>query len=440
MKLGNLKGSNTFRVLFIGFIILILLIPMGMVESVIFERGLLYQQANNEITASWGEELLISAPIISIPYMVTQTNEGIWAYETRYKHLRPQSLTLNVSVQTQMRYRSIYTVPVFTADVQFRGNFDLSDVELESFNTNEFEIDEAILQIPVSNPRTIKGRVSFLWDDEVIDLQPQWHGNNKDRVSLIAALPVALLDRGNSHQFEMNMSLAGSNEIGFVSTSPDTSINIDANWGSPGFFGIYLPASYVIEDDLFTANWEINNLLSGLAHEQSEWATMDWFVSEGRFGVRLVQLVNTYQQVTRSAKYAVLFISLTFLVYFFTEVLTRMSLHPLQYLLVGGALCLFYLLLLSLAEHIDFSLAYLLSATASVGLISLYSLSILNSRSRALIIFTLLSSLYSYLFVTLQSEAYALLIGSVGLFAILGLVMYLTRNIDWNKTDMDTSV
>jgi inner membrane protein len=241
------------------------------------------------------------------------------------------------------------------------------------------------------------------------------------------------LDRNSMHGFEIVMKLAGSHELGFISSSQDTRIDLKANWGSPGFFGMYLPTGHVLDEQHFSASWDISELLSAPGYEYHQWVPTEWFDQGSHFGVRLVQPVETYQLVTRAAKYAVLFISLSFIVYFFAEVMTNMSLHPVQYLLVGGALCLFYLLLLSMAEHIPFSLAYFVSATASVMMISLYSISLLRSRAKALIMFVLLASLYTFLYVTLRSEAYALLMGSIGLFVILSLVMYLTRKIDWRR-------
>ena len=208
---------------------------------------------------------------------------------------------------------------------------------------------------------------------------------------------------------------------------------MDSSWHSPGFFGIYLPSDHVVSDEGFTASWQINDLLTDLGHSEHERVLCSWFVGQPKFGVKFIQPVDTYQVITRAAKYAVLFISLTFLVYFFAELFGKASLHPIQYLLVGMANCIFYLLLLSLAEHIRFNIAYFISTCASVSLIAFYSVSILKSRTKALVMFVLLSGLYTYLFVTLRSEAYALLIGSIGLFVILGLAMYLTRNVDWNR-------
>ena len=433
MNLENIKGSNTFRVFFIGFLILLLLIPMGMVEDVINQRGHLYRQANNEITASWGKEQIIAGPILSLPYLKSVLEDGIWSYVSRYEHIRPGLMRINTSIDTEVRYRGIYKVTVYTATVIIQGVFSLSQAGIEVANTSEFDFDEGFVQIPLTNRRSIKEPVRFVWDDEEIILHPRVNDQTNESVILAAQIPPDLLDKNTDHSFSLELKLAGSSEIGFISSSQDTNINVDANWASPGFFGIYLPLRYTITDEDFTASWEINDLLSNMGHGGTEIIPYKWYESQPRFGVRLVQPVDTYRLVTRAAKYAVLFISLTFLVYFFTEIVGKVSLHTVQYLLVGGANCIFYLLLLSLAEHIRFNLAYFISSCASVSLIALYSVSILKSRTKALVMFILLSGLYTYLFVTLRSEAYALLIGSIGLFVILGLAMYLTRNVDWNR-------
>jgi inner membrane protein len=299
----------------------------------------------------------------------------------------------------------VYKVPVYTATVHILGEFNIANEVIENVDTSEFDIDEAYVQIPLGNPRTIKESVIFTWNNEEMNLSPRLHNQVNDGVTLTANLPTDKIDKETAHQFEMEMKLAGSNEINFLSFSPKTTIKINANWGSPSFFG----------------------------HEKNEWISANKIGQEESFGIRLLQPVDTYKMVTRAAKYSILFISLTFLVYFFTEVMAGLSLHTVQYFLVGGAICIFYLLLLSLAEHINFTLAYIISTVASVSLISLYSISILKSRFKALVMFLLLSGIYGYLYVTLRSEAFALLIGSLGLFIVLGTSMYMTRNFDWNK-------
>ncbi len=431
MNLASIKNSTTFRVLFIGFLILLLLIPMGMVESVIFDRSHLYRQATNEITHSWGKEQLLSGPVLTLPFVKSFSENGGWSYDSRYQHLRPETMTVDSHIETQIRYRGIYEVPVYITTVRFNGLFSLADVGGENGSDVGLQLDEGVIQIPVNNSRSIKEPIGLVWDGEVIKLTPKWDKSDSGTVIFTAKLPAHLLNKNKDHEFEYEVKLAGSKALSFISSAQNTDIKMNSNWASPSFFGIYLPTSRDISDDGFTASWTINDLLTDMGHSEQEMVSSTWFQGQQSFGVNLIQPVDTYQVVTRAAKYAVLFISLTFLVYFFTELFSNALLHPIQYLFVGVANCIFYLLLLSLAEHINFTLSYFISSSASISLISLYSRSILKSRIKAAIVFVTLSGLYTYLFVTLRSEGFALLIGSIGLFVILGVAMYLTRNIDW---------
>lgn len=410
-----------------------------MVESVINERSHLYRQATNEITNSWGNEQLLVGPILTLPFVKTFNSNAGWSYDSRYKHLRPEAMTITSNIATEIRYRSIYKVPVYTATVHFNGLFSLAESGLLEGNQGGLGLDEGVIQIPVNNSRSIKEPVRLVWDGEEIKLTPKWDESGSETVIFTGKLPKHLLNKNKVHEFEYELKLAGSKAFSFISSAQKTNIKIDSNWASPGFFGLYLPSSRDISDEGFTASWELNDLLSDLGHAESEMVSAEWFYAQPPFGVNLIQPVDTYQVVTRAAKYAVLFIGLTFLVYFFTELFGKTLLHPIQYLFVGVANCIFYLLLLSLAEHINFTLAYIISACASIMLIALYSQSILKSRVKALIVFITLSGLYTYLFVTLRSEGFALLIGSIGLFVILGFVMYLTRNIDWRTVGPETA-
>ncbi len=202
-------------------------------------------------------------------------------------------------------------------------------------------------------------------------------------------------------------------------------------WPSPGFIGSYLPETREISDKGFTASWRISSL--GRSYP-SRWTSTETHLAnaeQSAFGVNLFVPIGLYQLTTRATKYAILFIGLTFVGYFLFEVMAGLRLHPLQYLLVGFANTLFYLLLLSLAEHIGFGLAYLTSTLASAGLITGYSISVLGTRTRALLMMAILAILYSFLYLILSAESYAMLAGSIGLWATLGLIMYLTRRINW---------
>jgi len=440
MKLGNIMGSSTFRVFTIAGLILILLIPMEMIESVIRERGNLYRLANDEVMASWGKEQWVTGPVISFPYLKQNTEQGVWTYDTLYKHIRPRTLDIHIDIDTQLRYRNIYEVLLYTAHIKINGTYDLSDISYNNNETTEFEIDEGFIQVPMGNPKDVKQIINFTWDGADLETNPNFLRDNSQTVTIVSEVDPEMLNRDALHEFSLEYFLNGSGEINFITNSSQTSLTLDADWGSPGFYGNYLPDTHSITDGKFSATWHVNELLGGVGNDYVQFLNPDLLSQQSQYGVRFVQSVDTYQQVMRSAKYAVLIIGLAFLVYFFTEIMTRIYLHPIQYILVGGANCVFYLLLLSLAEHINFIYAYLVSAGASVLIVTLYSMSILKSRRYATVIFCLLGALYSYLYITLTSKAYALVIGSIGLFGMLSLLMYLTRNVDWNKVNSKITI
>lgn len=431
MKWNHFKNSITFRILFICTIVLLLLIPMNMVESVIYERGYLYRQASSEIAASWGNEQQLMGPVLTLPYVNSVVASSGWSTDHKNKHLQADDMTINANIEAQIRYRGIFKVPVYTASIHVSGEFYLPS----SQEDDHVQLSEGIIQIPIQGSRSIKEPINFSWDNEEVALTAERDADSNDTVIFSATLPEKLLGKNQKHLFEYHVTLAGSELFSILSSAKHTQVKIDSNWPSPSFYGVHLPTQHDISDDGFTAIWDLTDLITELHHEDMEKMSTSWFASESRFGLKLIQPVDTYQIVTRATKYAVLFIGLTFLIYFFVELFEKTLLHPIQYLFVGIANCIFYLLLLSLAEHIAFTAAYFISAAASITLIALYSKSILKSRAKATLVFGVLAGLYSYLFVTLRSEGFALIIGSVGLFSILGLAMYLTRNIDWHKMD-----
>lgn len=427
MKLEDVRNSNTLRVLFIGGLVLLLLIPMGMVQSLIRERSQMYQQAEAQVRASWGGGQLLAGPILTLPCIRSTENNTGWSYAARYRHLQSETMTITGHVETQVRYRGIYRTPVYTAELQVQGTFDLA----QPGDDSKVKLEQGTIQIPLSGSRALKGPVRLLWDGEEITLTPHRGTAKGESIILSGRLPVRLLGRDQVHHFEYRLRVAGSGDLSFAPSAQQVVVRLESNWNAPGFFGGWLPSSHDITAAGFKAAWDINGLLPDLGHEDSEGISRQWFGDVDRFGVNFIQTVDTYQVVTRAAKYAVLFIGLTFIVYFLTELFGNAALHLVQYLLVGLANCIFYLLLLSLAEHIPFAAAYILSACASTALIALYSVSILGNRFKAALVFAVLCGLYAYLYTALLSEAYALLIGSIGLFAVLAAIMYLTRHIDW---------
>lgn len=208
-------------------------------------------------------------------------------------------------------------------------------------------------------------------------------------------------------------------------------MELSSPWRSPGFTGAFLPAARKIGPEGFTAAWQVPYFGRSYGQLWTDGEVSEDQLTDSAFGVSLVLPADAYQQTERAVKYAVLFILLTFGTFFLLELLSPVRLHAVQYLLVGFALCVFYVLLLALGEQLGFPLAYAIAACATAGLIAAYSRSILASRRWAAVVLAALLGLYGFLFVLLRLEDYSLMLGAVGLFAALAVLMRLTRNLDW---------
>jgi inner membrane protein len=228
--------------------------------------------------------------------------------------------------------------------------------------------------------------------------------------------------------FSFSVELNGSQSLSFIPLGKQTDVQLTSTWSNPSFSGAFLPASRDINEKGFNASWKVLNLNRNFPQQ---WIGNEYIVSESSFGVDFLLPVDHYQKNTRSAKYAIMFIGLTFVAFLLFELISKRKIHPVQYLLVGGALCVFYTLLVSFSEHIGFFWAYTISSVATIALISLYFNSIIGSARSTSLLSLMLVGLYLFLFTILQLQDYALLMGSIGLFAVISVVMYVSRRVDW---------
>lgn len=437
--LQRLRASVTIKLLFIGFLVLLLLIPMGMIENVIYERNHLYLSAKHDIMNAWGREQTIGGPVLTLPYRVVYTDDkGIKRVRQSLAHFLPEHLSVRGQLDTQMRYRGIYQVPVYTADLQISGRFDPPDIARLGIDPGSVDWDAAYLSVAIADARGIKNPMTLRSDVGDGRFEPggvKVHGFDSQ---VIVPLPsVAKTGTSAGFQFAFELKLSGTEKLAILPAGDRTEVLLTSAWPSPSFVGAYLPERRDIDVTGFSAEWNVLHL--GRSYP-GEWRNAEIPAERfagSAFGVNLFIPTSTYQKSTRAAKYAILFIGLSFLAYFMFEVFGNMRLHPFQYLLVGFANCLFYLLLLSLSEHTSFAFAYTISAAASTVLVVAYSASVLKQRSRVATMLALLTGLYAFLYVTLRAEQYAMLIGAVALFVILATVMYLTRRLDWYRVTLD---
>jgi inner membrane protein len=296
-----------------------------------------------------------------------------------------------------------------------------------------FKFNEAVLNAGIDDLRGIEKQISLNWDGQKVSFNPGVTNSDVFYSGINAKVNISPTD-DHLYRFSFDIELKGSQQLYFTPVGKETDVVLKSDWQTPKFDGAFLPDEHKTDKSGFKAHWNVLNLNRN--YPQS-WTGSSYKLRESSFGVDLKLPVDNYQKSHRTIHYALLFIGLTFLVFFFIEIFQSAGIHPIQYILVGIALVVFYTLLIAFSEHIAFNAAFLLSALATVLLISMYVRAILRSVKMSLFIAGLLSMLYIFIFVIIQLEDLALLIGSIGVFIILGLVMYFSRKIDWYNLTAD---
>ncbi|MEN8258033.1 MAG: cell envelope integrity protein CreD [Thermodesulfobacteriota bacterium] len=419
------KNSASVKIGVIGFIILILLIPGSMISSLIHEREVRRNGVLNEISNKWGGDQLVSGPVISVPFKVIHhydTKKPV--IETKYLHFLPEVLDIKGSLNPQIRHRGIFEAPLYHATLDIKGSFAPLDLDKLLVNKTSILWDKAFLSMGIRDMAGIRQQMKGFLDDKEVVVNPGIITADVFSSGVSVALDIK---PGRALAFHFQLQLNGSEELQFLPMGQNTKVNLKSPWQNPSFSGEFLPTDYEISETGFEANWLISHFNRN--YPQSWQGSRKDIWSSG-FGVKMYQGTDIYQKTTRTSKYSLMFIVFSFTAFFLAEVLTKGRVHPVQYLLVGFAITCFYTLLLALSEHVGFNLAFMVASLAVIGLVGAYTRSILGSRM-ALVTSSLLIFLYTYLFITLQLEDYALLMGSIGLFALLGLVMYVTRKVDW---------
>ncbi|MDR8393916.1 cell envelope integrity protein CreD [Aliifodinibius sp. S!AR15-10] len=421
----NLKNSIGTRLFIIAFLTLVLLIPSFLIQDLISERENRRDSVVDEISEKWGDEQTITGPVISVPYKYYYKSDDRAEQTIRYAHFLPENLNIKGSIIPEVRYRGIYKVIVYNSILSISGNFP--SIDLGGFNvpSEDFLLEEALVSIGISDMTGIKEFVNINLSNKEYLANPGIEINDVLE-SGISISPD--LEAGKEYHFDLELNLNGSSGLLFSPVGKQTNVQLSSGWSNPSFTGNFLPIDREVNESGFNAKWNVLHLNRNFPQQ---WLGPNLEVSNVTFGVDLLLSVDEYQKTMRTAKYAIMFISLTFLTFFMIELLSKKIIHPLQYLLIGFALLIFYTLLLSITEYLVFGLAYLIASAAIIVLITVYSYSVLSDKLKTGIICGTLSILYGYLYILLQMQDYALLLGSVGLFVVLAIVMYLTRNINW---------
>lgn len=425
---ARLRESVMLKLFVTVLLALLLLIPTAMIESLIHERQYTRSEAVNEISNKWGGVQTLTGPVLTIPYRVRGPVDSKGRASTsriEYASFLPADLKIAGTLAPEIRYRGIFEAVLYTAKLNFSGSFRPS-FEQWDISPEDVIWKEATISLGIPDMKGIRESVSLRWDGATHPFQPGVLRAGLFESGITAHLPDSSAD--TLHTFAIDLSLNGSSAINFLPLGERTSVELRSTWGNPSFVGTFLPTDRQVTAEGFTAKW---NVLDMNRNYPQQWRGVAPDVAGTEFGVSLMVPVDSYQQSMRSVKYAGLFIALTFLSFFLIEMTNRLRLHPIQYLLVGSALVIFYLLLLSLSEYLDFGLSYAAGATATVLLVTFYVASATRSMKIAAVMFAVLTLLYGYLYVLLQLQDYSLLLGSLGLFLILAAVMFITRKLDW---------
>lgn len=427
MNESKLKSSIILRMFIVAVLSLLLLIPAEFVPSLISERSSRQDSAKSEVSQSWGGIQTLTGPVLSIPFKdFSKDEKGVVSHAIRYAHFLPNTLRIEGSLKPEMRYRGIYKVPLYSAQFVVEGQFAQPDVSTLRIDPENVLWSDAFVTFGITDLKGVRDTINLQWNTSRFSSEPGVLSD--DILEAGVTFKPRLEETQGSYAFSFSLSLNGSSEIRFIPMGEVTEVALDSPWGNPSFIGSFLPHTRNVTAESFHAEWRVLNLNRNFPQA---WIGGRYDVAGSSFGASLYLPVDQYQKTERSVKYVLLFIALTFASFFLSEIIARVAFHPIQYALVGVALILFYVLLLSLSEHIGFDLAYLVGSIGIVFLITLYTFWTSASRKITSVIFLVLAALYGFLFITLQLQDYALLLGSVGLFVVLFIVMYLTRKIDW---------
>ena len=435
--------SLTFRSILIGLLMLVMLIPLIMVDGIVSERSRYHSSVIYDISKGWGEDQSITGPVLAVPYVEHQVSvETITGSDGQSKTvsrdvfkdktmiLLPEVLNINTKLNEAHRKRGIYDSLVYRAEIELTGHFDLSALPTES-KRYSIRWKKAWLAVGLSDTKAINNTTPLDWDGSRTKFEPGtrmtkiipsgFHANMANTVTTKSK-------GGVRPEFRIQLSVNGSKRFRFSPLGETTFSKVESGWPHPSFQGDVLPDSKIISNEGFSAEWVIPHLARN--YPQS------WLMDEEEYrlqelstGVDLFTPISLYSKVIRAVKYGGLFIGLTFLVFLIFEITVKARLHIIQYAIVGLSLSLFYLLLISLSEHIPFITAYIYAASTTVGIITLYTFAVLRSFGKGLFIMILLGSLYTALFFILQMEDYALLAGAGVMLFVLIILMIATRKI-----------
>lgn len=447
-----IKESITIKLMSIGFLVLILLIPSSWIESLIVERQSRAELVIQEISSKWSGEQSIVGPILVIPFTqhekIDKGKDGIEIREwTEKAFFLPEKLDVTGKVNPQILHRGIFEAAVYESELFLTANFNTPDFKKLNITESDVLWKEAYLILGLNDLRGISKNPTMKMGNQELLGEPSSQigitnsysnvevSNDANAITRENGIIAPLNWQGQedfSGAASIKLNMKGSTLLYFVPAGKTTHVSLQGPWSNPSFDGSFLPATRDVNEAGFTAQWDVLHYNRPFSQQ---WIGANQKLSGSEFGVKLLIPVDQYQKSMRTSKYGVLIILLTFISLLMVEIMRKVRIHPFQYILIGAALIIYYSLLLSISEHVGYNIAYLVATAATVVLVSLYSTTFLVERKLVFIFSFLLVFFYGFIFVIIQLQDYSLLLGSLGLFFIIGLLMYFSKNINWYEEE-----
>lgn len=436
MALKILGGHSVAgKIIAIGLIVLVLMIPLMMLRGLISERTSMRDQAYANVAQGWGGRVTTGGPMLRVPYDVTRKSKEGEVTTTRHSlYVLPSDLSIEAMIEEESvpRRVGIYEVPVFQVRVKLRGSFEGAVVANAAAHSATYRWSQSKLRLPLSDVRSVRELAVARFGERDLKFGPAEPGVYS-AIEAAVDLSDALSD--DRVEFNIDVKLAGSQALSLLPLAAVTRAAVQSTWPHPKFAGAFLPADHTISGAGFQARWQVLELNRDYPQFWSGGEVDESRLQASAFGVELFQSVDVYQRNERAVKYALMFIALTFLSFYAWELISGTAIHPMQYLFVGLALSTFYLLLIALSEHLPFATAYWLGAGALIALLAVYISGALRSRKNGAVVGALMGLVYGLLYLLVLSESYSLLMGAIALFAVLAVVMLATRNVRWYASE-----
>ncbi|NDV77604.1 cell envelope integrity protein CreD [Dysgonomonas sp. 511] len=414
------------KIIVVAIMAVLMLLPINLIQSLIEEREENQQVAQDDINTKWGGVQKLTGPVLVLPYRAgTDKNQ---APIIGYAYFLPESYHVEGDVKTEERKRSLFKTLVYQSDLKVSGSFTKPDYTKLNIKDDAVMWNNAFILIGIPYLQGVKNKLVFNVNGQPQMVQPGVKANSVIESGL--TVNVALNPHTEEYKFDFNLALNGSDGFYISPIGKETTVHLKSLWNTVSFDGDFLPTNRVIDKNGFDARWDVFDYNRNYVQM---WTGTNDQLTGSSLGLEFKFPVDKYQMTMRSVKYAIMFIVLTFVVFFLVELLSKRRIHPVQYLLVSCALVLFYSLLLAISEHLSFSLSYLISASATTILVTAYSSTMFKNLKQTMIMGIFFVGLYTYLYIILQQENMALLFGAVGLFVALAIVMFVLRKVEWYK-------